>query len=54
MSMASTRGRAARVSVEVAEGQHLNIERLQELCLKALQTETQVMVKREDNKPSLR
>ena len=39
---------AARVSVEVAEGQHLSLERLQELCLKALQTETQVMVKRED------
>ena len=38
----------ARVSVEVAEGQHLSLERLQELCLKALQTETQVMVKRED------
>ena len=38
----------ARVSVEVAEGEHLSIERLQELCLEALQTETQVMVKRED------
>ena len=38
----------ARVSVEVAEGQYLSLERLQELCLKALQTETQVMVKRED------
>ena len=38
----------ARVSVEVAEGQHLSIERLQEICLEALQTETQVMVKRED------
>lgn len=38
----------ARVSVEVAEGQHLSVERLQELCLEALQTETQVMVKRED------
>jgi GTP cyclohydrolase I len=34
--------------VEVAEGQHLSIERIQELCLEALQTETQVMVKRED------
>jgi GTP cyclohydrolase I len=38
----------ARVSVEVAESQHLSVERLQELCLEALQTETQVMVKRED------
>ena len=38
----------ARVSVEVAEGQHLSLERMQEICLKALQTETQVMVKRED------
>jgi GTP cyclohydrolase I len=38
----------ARVSVEVTEGQHLSVERIQELCLKALQTETQVMVKRED------
>ena len=38
----------ARVSVEVAEGQHMSVERLQELCLEALQTETQVMVKRED------
>jgi GTP cyclohydrolase I len=32
----------------VAEGQHLSVESLQELCLEALQTETQVMVKRED------
>jgi GTP cyclohydrolase I len=38
----------ARVSVEVAAGQHLSIEELQVLCLEALQTETQVMVKRED------
>jgi GTP cyclohydrolase I len=38
----------ARVSVEIAEGQHLSIEGLQTLCLEALQTETQVMVKRED------
>jgi GTP cyclohydrolase I len=38
----------ARVSVEIAEGQHLSIERLHELCLAALHTETQVMVKRED------
>ena len=38
----------ARVSVEVSENAHLSIERIQELCLEALQTETQVMVKRED------
>lgn len=38
----------ARVSVEVAEAAHVSIERIQELCLEALQTETQVMVKRED------
>ncbi len=38
----------ARVSVEVAQDQHLSIEDLQALCLEALQTETQVMVKRED------
>ncbi len=38
----------ARVSVEVAENQHLEIETLQKICLKALKTETQVMVKRED------
>jgi GTP cyclohydrolase I len=38
----------ARVSVEVAEDEHLSIERLQAICLEALQTETQVMVKRED------
>lgn len=38
----------ARVSVEIAEAAHMSIERIQELCLEALQTETQVMVKRED------
>ncbi|MGB0743221.1 MAG: GTP cyclohydrolase FolE2 [Opitutales bacterium] len=38
----------ARVSVEIAEGQHLSIEEIQAICLDALQTETQVMVKRED------
>ncbi|NDC36943.1 MAG: GTP cyclohydrolase I FolE2, partial [Proteobacteria bacterium] len=38
----------ARVSVEVAPGKTLWIEDLQELCLRALKTETQVMVKRED------
>lgn len=38
----------ARVSVEIAEGEHLAIESIQQLCLAALKTETQVMVKRED------
>jgi GTP cyclohydrolase I len=38
----------ARVSVEVAEDQHLAIEDIQQICLEALKTETQVMVKRED------
>ena len=38
----------ARVSVEVGQDSHLTIEALQEACLEALQTETQVMVKRED------
>lgn len=38
----------ARVSVEIAEGEHLPIESIQAICLEALQTETQVMVKRED------
>jgi len=38
----------ARVSVEIAEGAHLSIEALQALCVEALKTETQVMVKRED------
>lgn len=38
----------ARVKVEVAEGADLTIEDLQAHCLRALKTETQVMVKRED------
>ena len=38
----------ARVVAEVSPGRSLFIEDMQELCLKALQTETQVMVKRED------
>jgi len=38
----------ARVRVEVAEGADLSIEDLQAHCLNALKTETQVMVKRED------
>jgi GTP cyclohydrolase I len=38
----------ARVRVEVAPGARLAIEDLQKHCLNALKTETQVMVKRED------
>jgi GTP cyclohydrolase I len=38
----------ARVSVEVASGKSLSIEDLQRHCANALKTETQVMVKRED------
>lgn len=38
----------ARVKVELAEGARLRIEDLQAHCLAALRTETQVMVKRED------
>ena len=38
----------ARVSVEVAEGRKLRVEDIHLHCLKALMTETQVMVKRED------
>jgi GTP cyclohydrolase I len=38
----------ARVIAEVMPGKALFIEDMQELCLKGLQTETQVMVKRED------
>jgi GTP cyclohydrolase I len=38
----------ARVSVEIAAGRKLAIEDLQAHCLRALKTETQVMVKRED------
>lgn len=38
----------ARVSVEVAQGRALSIEDLQRHCANALKTETQVMVKRED------
>ena len=38
----------ARVIVESHPGRALDIEAVQELCLAALQTETQVMVKRED------
>lgn len=38
----------ARVKVEIAPGATLTIEDMQEHCLNALKTETQVMVKRED------
>jgi len=38
----------ARVTVEVANGESLNIEDLHQHCLNALKTETQVMVRRED------
>jgi GTP cyclohydrolase I len=38
----------ARVVAEVSPGKSLFVEDMQELCLAALQTETQVMVKRED------
>lgn len=38
----------ARVTIEVAEGRKIWIEDLHQHCLNALQTETQVMVKRED------
>lgn len=38
----------ARVTVELAPGAHLAVEDLHAHCLAALQTETQVMVKRED------
>ncbi len=38
----------ARVSVEIAAGRHLVIEDLHAHCLRALKTETQVMVRRED------
>ena len=38
----------ARVTIEEAEGKNIWIEDVHALCLRALQTETQVMVKRED------
>lgn len=38
----------ARISLEEADGKKIWIEDVQALCLAALQTETQVMVKRED------
>jgi len=38
----------ARISVEIKTGENVTIEDLQQHCLRALRTETQVMVKRED------
>lgn len=38
----------ARVLVQLAEGANLDAETLQKLCVQALNTETQVMVRRED------
>lgn len=38
----------ARLTIEEAEGKKIWIEDIQALCLRALRTETQVMVKRED------
>ena len=38
----------ARVMIEVRDGELISIEDIQQHCLRALQTETQVMVKRED------
>jgi len=38
----------ARLWVEPRNGAFITLEDLQQLCLKALQTETQVMVRRED------
>jgi GTP cyclohydrolase I len=38
----------ARLQLELAEGANLALEDIQALCLRALRTETQVMVKRED------
>ncbi len=38
----------ARVTIEEAEGKKIWVEDIHALCLRALQTETQVMVKRED------
>lgn len=38
----------ARVKVALTQGHRLSLEQMQRICRKALQTETQVMVKRED------
>lgn len=38
----------ARVSLEVRQGEMISLEEIQQMCLAALKTETQVMVKRED------
>lgn len=38
----------ARISIELGEADYISIEEIHGICLEALQTETQVMVKRED------
>lgn len=38
----------ARVTLEIHHGEHITLEEIQQHCLEALKTETQVMVKRED------
>lgn len=38
----------ARISIEPITGEHITLEDVQQICEQALQTETQVMVKRED------
>ena len=47
-SISHSQRSTARASVEVIESAHLTIEEIQQLCLAALKTETQVMVKRVD------
>lgn len=47
-SISHSQRSTARVSVEIAEGAQLSIEEIQQICLDALKTETQVMVKRVD------
>ncbi len=47
-AVAHSQRSVARVSIELDQGSFVWIEDLRDLCLMALQTETQVMVKRED------
>ena len=47
-SISHSQRSTARVSVEIADGAQLSIEEIQQICLDALKTETQVMVKRVD------
>lgn len=47
-AVAHSQRSTARVYIELAEGQNVWIEDLREWCNNALQTETQVMVKRQD------